>query len=232
MGAQIMSPVSLAISTYKRLGQTFVPGVPDFNSATGALGQRLLAPPTVAGWAQGRAWITPGLLLERGKFVRDVRVPDLNCLPPDRYGGGDIRQVATRIRDGADITTATAQGPGGGSEFNMSADRDEDFNTRYASYRGWQMAISKVKAIPRDTARLDLSAMVRTAQLTTTTQVVDYFLARFVLVQPGPAARARLIGFLDQDLGTSDIKAADSFMEDSLRLLTHLIMSLSQNIED
>ena len=29
---------------------------------------------------------------------------------------------------------------GGMSMSNMMADRDEDFNTRYASYRGWQMA--------------------------------------------------------------------------------------------
>jgi hypothetical protein len=31
----------------------------------------------------------------------------------------------------------------------MSGDRDEDFNTRFGSYRGWQMAIERVKPIPR-----------------------------------------------------------------------------------
>jgi len=39
----------------------------------------------------------------------------------------------------------------------MAADRDEDFNTRYGSFRGWQMAIERVKPIPRDTAQIDLS---------------------------------------------------------------------------
>jgi uncharacterized protein (DUF1800 family) len=230
VGAQIKGPVELAISTYKRLGLKEVPGVPDFNAATGALGQRLFAPPTVAGWAQSRSWITPGLLLERGNFARDVLFPDINFIPPDRYNfAGDIRQVSQRIRDGADITTATSQAEGTVvAESNMAADRDEDFNTRYASYRGWQMAIEKVKAIPRDTARLDLSAMVRSAKLTTTTQAVDYFLARFLVVQPAPDARARLIKFLDADLGTSDISRADTYMEDSLRMLTHLIMSLPE----
>ncbi len=71
IGAQIQGPVEMAISTYKKLGLNYVPGVPDFNAATGALGQRLFAPPTVAGWAQGRSWITPGLLLERGNFARE-----------------------------------------------------------------------------------------------------------------------------------------------------------------
>jgi uncharacterized protein (DUF1800 family) len=229
-GAQIKGPVELAISTYKRLGLKEVPGVPDFNAATGALGQRLFAPPTVAGWAQGRSWITPGLLLERGNFARDVLFPDIGFIPPDRYNfAGDIRQVSQRIRDGADITTATSQAEGVViAESNMAADRDEDFNTRYASYRGWQMAIEKVKAIPRDTARLDLSGMVRARGLTTTTQVVDYFLARFLNVQPAPDARARLIKFLDTELGTSDIKRAETYMEDGLRMLTHLIMSLPE----
>ena len=230
VGAQIMGPVELAISTYKRLGLKAVPGVPDFNAATGALGQRLFAPPTVAGWAQGRSWITPGLLLERGNFARDVLFPDINFIPPDRYNfAGDIRQVSQRIREGADITTATSQAEGVVvAESNMAADRNEDFNTRYASYRGWQMAIQKVKAIPRDTAQIDLSAMVRQNRLTSTAQVVDYFLARFVTVQPAPDARAKLITFLDVDLGTSDIARADTYMEASLRMLTHLIMSLPE----
>jgi uncharacterized protein (DUF1800 family) len=230
VGTRIQGPVELAISTYKKLGLKSVPGVPDFNAATGALGQRLHAPPTVAGWAQGRNWITPGLLLERGNFARDVLFPDINFIPPDRYNfAPDIRQVSQRIREGADITTATSQAEGVVvAESNMAADRDEDFNTRYASYRGWQMAIQRVKAIPRDTARIDLSAMVREKGLTNTAQVVDYFIARFLRVQPAADARTRLIAFLDSDLGTPDIRRAETYMEDSLRMLTHLIMSLPE----
>lgn len=230
IGAQIKGPVQLAVSTCKKLGLKAVPGVPDFNAATAALGQRLFAPPTVAGWAQGRSWITPGLLLERGNFARDVLFPDINFIPPDRYNAApDIRQVSQRIRDGADITAATSQAEGVVvAESNMAADRDEDFNTRYASYRGWQMAIERVKPIPRATAQLNLSAMVRQNKLATTTQAVDYFLDRFLHVKPPADARARLVKFIDADLGTSELAAADTYMEDSLRLLAHLIMSLPE----
>lgn len=42
-----------------------MPDVPDFNQATIAMGQQLLNPPSVAGWAGGKAWITPGLLIAR-----------------------------------------------------------------------------------------------------------------------------------------------------------------------
>src|SRR6202140_5606275 len=108
VGTRIKGPVELAVTTYRKLGLKNVPGVPDFNSATGALGQQLFSPPTVAGWAGGQSWITPGLLLERANFVRDILFPDISFLPPDRYtGGGEVRRVAERIRQGMDISTAT-----------------------------------------------------------------------------------------------------------------------------
>ena len=72
VGAQIKSPVHLAVGTYRKLGLSQVPGVPDFNDTTAELGQQLFRPPTVAGWAQGRSWITPGLLMARGNFGYDV----------------------------------------------------------------------------------------------------------------------------------------------------------------
>ncbi|MGJ8689384.1 MAG: DUF1800 domain-containing protein [Gammaproteobacteria bacterium] len=230
IGTQIKSPVQLAVSSYRKMGLHAVPGVPDFNSATGALGQSLFRPPTVAGWAGGRSWITPGLLLERGNFARDVLFPDINFVPPDRLNGSaEIRSVAERIRLGYDITSATQPSAVGGdqimAESNMLADRDEDFNTRYGSFRGWQMAIERVKPIPRDTAQMNLSAMVKQESLSNTREVVDYFILRFMRVPPDATARQTLIDFLNEDLGTDDIGIAESYMEDSLRLLLHLVMS-------
>ncbi len=228
VGTHIKSPVELAVSTYHKLGLTKIPGVPDFNVATGTLGQRLFGPPTVAGWAGGRSWITPGLLLERANFGRDVLFPDINFLPPDRYTGDpEVRRVAARIRQGADITDATKpEGKSGDiAESNMAADRDEDFNTRYGSFRGWQMAIERVKPIPRDTAQVNLSREILDQHLANTTEVVDYMIHRFMRVPPGEDARAKMIAFLDKELGTSDIRTAQTYMEDSLRLLLHLIMS-------
>ena len=61
--------------------------------------------------------------------------------------------------------------------------------------------------------------MVRAEGLTTTAQVVDYFLLRFMSVPLGAAERQMLIDFLDQQLGTSDIVRADSYLEDPLRML-------------
>jgi len=228
VGTQIKSPVELAISTYRKLGQKSVPGVPDFNLATGALGQQLFSPPTVAGWAGGQSWITPGLLLERGNFARDVLFPDISFLPPDRFtGGGEIRRVADRVRQGMDISTATMDDGKTGvrAESNLNADRDEDFNTRYGSFRGSQMAVERVKPISRDTAQIRLAKMVLSADLKNTTQVVDYMVHRFMRVPPSDSTRRKLVAFLDKELGTPDISIARTYMEEPLRLLLHLIMS-------
>jgi uncharacterized protein DUF1800 len=228
VGTQIKSPVELAISTYRKLGQKSVPGVPDFNLATGALGQQLFSPPTVAGWAGGQSWITPGLLLERGNFARDVLFPDISFLPPDRFtGGGEIRRVAERVRQGMDISSATMDDAKTGvrAESNLNADRDEDFNTRYGSFRGSQMAVERVKPIPRDTAQIRLAAMIVSADLNNTTQVVDYMLHRFMRVPPSDNTRRKLVAFLDKELGTPDIAVARTYMEEPLRLLLHMIMS-------
>ena len=227
VGTQIKSPVQLAVSTYKKLGQKNIPGVPDFNLATSALGQQLFSPPTVAGWAGGQSWITPGLLLERGNLARDILFPDISFLPPDRYtGGGEIRRVAERIRQGMDISTATKDDAKSGdiAESNKNADRDEEFNTRYGSFRGSQLAIQRVKPIPRDTAQINLSRMVLDAKLQNTTQVVDHLIHRFMRVPPDDGARQKLIAFLNKDLGTAEIAVAQTYMEDSLRLVLHLIM--------
>jgi hypothetical protein len=230
MATHIKSPVELVISTYKKMGLTEVPGVPDFNDLTEALGQKLLYPPTVAGWANGKSWITPGLLLARGNFVYDTLFPDINFLPPDRYPLTDykIGAVNEKLALGMDVTTATKPEAKEVTSMSMQADRDEDFNTRLASFRGWQMALQKVKPIPRATAQLDLSAMVLGAGCRNTREATDYLLARFVSVPLDPGTHERIARFLENELGTADLTSAASFLEEPLRTTLHLILSLPE----
>lgn len=230
VGTRIKSPVELVISTYHKVGLSEVPGVPDFNITTEALGQRLMHPPTVAGWSQGRSWITPSLLFERGNFALDLVFPDIAFIPPDRYPtyGSPIITVHKRLRQGMDITSATKPPGKSGNMMaasNLLADRDEAFNTRYGSYRGWQMAIERVKPIPRHMARLDLTRWVVNAGLTTPREVVNYFLGRFLVVPVDEETKAMLTRFFEEELGTSDITSSTSYLEDPLRLLLHVILS-------
>ena len=234
VATRIKSPVDLVITTYRKLGLTSVPGVPDFNVVTGVLGQRLMHPPTVAGWSQGRSWITPALLFERGNFILDVMYPNIAFIPPDRYPYGQIVGVHRRLRQGMDITaatrpaTASANTEGDGDTMaasNLLADRDEAFNTRYASYRGWQMAMERVKPITRDAVPLNLTALVMNAELDSPLDVVDYFATRFLEVPLDPAVRESLAEFLERELGTTDLAAAESYLEESLRVFLHVLLS-------
>lgn len=234
VATRIKGPVELVVSTYRKLGLAEVPGVPDFNETTAALGQRLMHPPTVAGWAQGRSWITPGLLLERGNFALDVALPDINYIPGDRHpgtqAGYEIRQIHERVRSGLDLSAATRPGGADGgvdmmAMSSMSGDRDEEFNTRYGSYRGWQMAVERVKPISRTVARLDLTGMVLNAGCSTPEDVVAYLERRFLSVELDGATRHKLAAFLEKELGTRDMQATASYAEDSLRLLLHVLLS-------
>ena len=227
----IKGPVELVVSTYRKLGLREVPGVPDFNEAT----ER--ARPAPASAADGgrmgrRTGLDHARAPDRARELRPgVLFPDIGFIPLGSVSEGrDIRIVGERIAEGQDITSATRPGTSklGGEMTSMSnamADRDEDFNTRYASYRGWQMAIEKVKPIPRHIAPLDLTQMVVANKLETTAQVVDYFGKRFLRVPLAGSERDRLIAFLDGELGTSRIPGTETFLEQPLRMLLHLIMS-------
>ena len=227
------------MSTYRRLGLRTLPGVPDFNAASGKLGQVLLNPPTVAGWAQGRAWITPGTLLARGNFARDVVLPDMiNFVDPNLIPDPQVRKVNARILSGMDITAATSDRDSGekaeaGMDKNMAGTKamanllsdQEEFNTHYASLKGWEAAVRKIKPILRAPAQFNLTEIVFAEQAKTTADAVDIISRRFLSVPIDDVARAATIAFLDEQLGTGDLERARTFLEEPLRLVAHLIMS-------
>jgi hypothetical protein len=233
-GTRIKGPIELIVSTYRKLGVERLPGIPDLYNVSRELGQILLNPPTVAGWAQGRSWITPGLLLARGNFARDVLFPDIiNFTDPSFNPGAEVKRVNDRILAGMDIGQATiepnpAEGGGmAGGEMTMAnvIAGAEDFNTRYGSLVGWQEAVRRIKPIPRAAAQFDLASIVTSAGAKTAAQAVDHLQLRLLRVPLDGDVRASLIGFLEKQLGTSDLALASSYMERPLRLATHLIMS-------
>lgn len=231
--SQIKSPVQLVLSTYRKLGVTELPGVPDFHAATEALGQKLLYPPNVAGWEGGRSWITPATLVERGNFAKQVLFPDVGeYLAPDRALTKIYRDVGTKLDVGLDITSATVVGASMANNMNMMSSSDmmvaisdEEYNTRYAGYHGTVLAMRRVTPVPRVPAVIDLVAIVQNQNLAITSEVVDHFQARLLRVPLSGEHRNALIGFLNRELGTTEINTAISYLEEPLRMLVHLIMS-------
>ena len=226
-GAHIKGPVEHVVALLKHLDVDDVPGVPDFNVTTIALGQHLLNPPSVAGWAQGKSWITPALIQERGNVAFEFLFPNVTQFrdPNLLYGGAG--ESGQRLRRGYDVLTATAlDDPGTMSMFDLAAkERDELFNTRISSFRGYEQALRRLIPTPRRAAQIDLTTMIVDSGSTTTTEAVDYLLQRFVRVPVSSDTRGALVALLDGELGTTDLQRAKTFMEDPLRMVTHLIMS-------
>jgi hypothetical protein len=226
-GAHIKGPVEHIVAMMKHLGADEIPGVPDFNQSTIAMGQHLLNPPSVAGWAGGKAWITPGLLIARGNVARDVLIPDITGFRDWNFSAGGDDIVGRRVREGFDIGAATAvNDPANMSAFDRAMlERDEQFNTRVSGYIGWQQAARKLIPTPRHAAQFDLTRLVLDSGSRTTGEAVDYLLWRMLRVPTSPATREACIAFLTKELGTDSLDRARTYMEDPLRMTVHLIMS-------
>jgi hypothetical protein len=136
---------------------------------------------------------------------------------------GIYARVGEQLAKGKNITEATRDGTGD-AESNMMADRDEDFNTRYASYRGYLMAHERTRPIPRRTADVSLTAMVVAANARTADAVVDHFVRRFLSVPLAAKDRAILVDFLRNKLGGSTVQPGDK-LEPALRELLYLVLS-------
>jgi hypothetical protein len=229
-GGHIKGPVEHMVAMLKHLGAPSMPGVPDFNQSTIAMGQHLLNPPSVAGWAGGKAWITPGLLIARGNVARDVLIPDMTGFRDWNFTAGTDDVLGQRLRDGYDVGAATAvSDPANMSTFDRVAlERDERFNTRISGYIGWEQAARKLIPTPRDAARIDLTAMVLGGGARTAADAVDELAARWLRVPLAPATRDAFVAFLTRELGVEDLNRARTYMEDALRMTAHLVMSTAE----
>ncbi|MEX0619759.1 MAG: DUF1800 domain-containing protein [Pseudohongiellaceae bacterium] len=222
VATQFKSPVQLMVSTYRKMGLQRMPTIPDFNAATGNLGQRLLYPPNVAGWAGGSTWITPATLLQRGNLMRDVLFPDVEGFLARDPMPGIYRRVEERLAQGMNITQATTEGDSGAS---MLADSDEAYNTRYGAYMGYVVASETVIQIPRFPADLSLSAMLRDARVDDVSAAVAYLETRFLRHPLSDSDMAVLEQFLRDELGADELSWRSEETEIALKRVLHLLLS-------
>ena len=112
------------------------------------------------------------------------------------------------------------------------ADRDEDFNTRLASYRGWQMAIAESEADPaRHRAARSDARWCRARAARTRTQAVDYLLRALpVACRWTPQAASGIVEVPGQaNSARSDIWPRPRLIwKTRCASLLHLIMSLPE----
>jgi uncharacterized protein (DUF1800 family) len=219
VATQVKSPVVLVVSTYKKMGLRELPTIPDFGRLTSGLGQTLFDPPNVAGWAGGRTWITPATLLQRGNLFRDILFADAKGFrAPDRLMPATYARVGDNIAKGMNITEATKEGTGD-AESNAQLERDEDYNTRYASYRGYLAAFDRTKPIPRRVADVKVAALVSPASSDPSGAIVDQLARRFLSVPLSAKDRDVLIEFM---------RGKSAASESDLRELLYVMLSMPQ----
>ena len=56
-------------------------------------------------------------------------------------------------------------------------------------------------------------------------KLADYLINRFLVVKLNEKKREMIISFLNNNLGTENIIQAETYLEDSLKMVLHLIMS-------
>jgi hypothetical protein len=67
--------------------------------------------------------------------------------------------------------------------------------------------------------------MVRSAGCKTAREAIDYLLVRFISVPVDAGIRDQMVAMLEVDLGTANLRLADTYMEDALRNALHVILS-------
>ena len=92
-------------------------------------------------------------------------------------------------------------------------------------YIAWAQVFRTLIPTPRGAARINLTQVVLDSGSTTTGEAVDCLLGRFLRMPVSSDTRDALVALLDAELGTSDLIRARTYLEDPLRMVTHLIMS-------
>jgi hypothetical protein len=204
VGTHIKSPTELIVSTYRKLGLQELPGIPDPHTVGRTLGQVLLNPPTVAGWGEGRSWITPGLLFERANFAREVLFPDIiEFVDPNNDPGAEIRRVNRNIADGMEITAATLEE---GAALSSADGIQETFNTRYASLMGYQEALRRLRRSPARRRGLQpCPDIVASPARQPPAEAIDILMHRLLRVPLAARAGCVLIATLAEELGTDSL---------------------------
>jgi hypothetical protein len=104
----------------------------------------------------------------------------------------------------------------------------ETYNVFRGVFNGAVQTFKVFKPDPPVPARLDVTAMVKSAGAKDAKGAVDYLLRRFLIIEPRPADRQDMIRYLEQRLGNSAIDFDRKGLETDLRETLHLVMSLPE----
>ncbi len=106
---KVKSPLEFVVGVLKMVGEftELRPGLEDYATASDAMGQRILDPPTVEGWHTGKEWIDGGNLTERVNFaaeqIGDGDSPGISALITRMIDGGAMSSPEALVDSGLDV---------------------------------------------------------------------------------------------------------------------------------
>jgi uncharacterized protein (DUF1800 family) len=106
---KVKSPIEFVVGVLKMVGEFTEPrpGLMEYATASDAMGQRILDPPTVEGWHTGKEWIDGGNLTERVNFaakeIGDGDSPGISALITRMIDGGAMSSPEALVDSGLDI---------------------------------------------------------------------------------------------------------------------------------
>ena len=216
-GALVKSPVVFVASTYRKLGLTQLPTIPDFREVTRDMGQDLFYPPNVAGWPEGMEWIDPATLLKRANFVRDLMFIDPQAV-----------QRRERLQNALQRAAALNQMPASETDRLLEPDeaRAQELATRAGQTQaggflreGRAQAMARVIPVPLIVPEFNITQLIH-GQVAR--EIVDELCTRFLSVQPNEEQRQAMAQFYQEQL------IEPGAQEAALRHLLHLILSLPE----
>ena len=107
----------------------------------------------------------------------------------------------------------------------MKVAQGEQYNLAVGVYTGAVEAAKRVKSIPRTQAEIDITAMLKDADVSTVDGAVDYFARRFLSVPLSAERRAAIESFASDALGGASIDFDAADVESALRRVVHLVLS-------
>lgn len=194
-GVLVKSPIELLVETARQLGVP-INNLVAAERASAALGQELMQPPNVKGWDGGARWINTATLFQRYNFITGL----IN-------GGGP----PARPKEATGTATATAEAetePAGGSAQMMMAPKPA----------------GKSRATPEPQPPYDPAPLLKSRDLHTPEQIVDFYAGEFLAVPLAPEKRAALVEYLrGAGDGDSDLSARPA--PGRIRMMIHLLCS-------
>lgn len=242
VGARVSSPVDYLVGSARRLRLD----VPSFVLNGGAilLGQKLGAPPTVKGWAEGEAWITTSTLMQRGNLaglMLGVVTLDQVVSQADLVAGNVLRIDAGLPAQAADDSLGAASGDAmeDSATMDQSSMSDEPMTAerlkglKPGKANGAAIALLRRLDSTGYLPRANFTARVRAAGALSDAEVADALLDDLLAI-PAPAdTRERMRLYLARERADRDLREGawledDQTSERILRRVAHLVLSLPE----